>query len=69
MKKFFANLLSNSSTVSSKRFTALVGLILLVVAETSIIIGKQIPPELLYVLSGLILGSSAMTLAQKKLEE
>ena len=60
---FINNLFSDSATVSSKRFIALVSLLMFCICIVSqVFFSKTVPNELYYSLIALITGSSAMTL-------
>lgn len=66
MKQFFSDLLSDSPRINSKRFNGLIGLILLSLVIFAIIWGRQVDSSVIYSLIGLILGNSALTIADKR---
>lgn len=62
MGKFISELFSDSSKVSSKRFIAIFGLVLLSGVIVAGLIGITVNSEWIWSLISLITGSSAMTL-------
>jgi len=61
MREFVKNLLSDSGTVSSKRFISLFSLLLFTVVTIAVLAGYTVPNELIYSLVTLIAGTSALT--------
>ena len=61
---FTRSLLSEDGAVSSKRFIALISLILFCVMVIAALYGKVVPEVYIYADVSLILGQSAMTLVQ-----
>ena len=67
MRNFFKKLLSSSGgEASSKRFNSLAALVMLCGVIVAAILGHPVSDSIIYTLSGLIIGSSALTLAEKK---
>lgn len=64
MKNFFDNLLNADNPTSSRRFTAMVGLVLFLIESGCLIAGLNVPEYLLYTTTGLII--SALGLAALK---
>ena len=65
MKEFFKKLLSDSSEVSSKRFTSLYSLGLFTAVVIVSLFGIAVPQYIVYGLVVLITGSAALTLGEK----
>ncbi len=65
MKVFFRKLLSDSKEVSSKRTIAIVALLLLIAVVAAVIYGKVIDSSIIYALTGLTTGNSALTLGER----
>ena len=61
MKGFFNKLLNSEDPTSSKRFTALVGLILLVGSIVCSLAGIKVDHEIFYVTAGLTLTALGLT--------
>jgi membrane-bound ClpP family serine protease len=66
MNKFFLQLVTANSGVSSKRFISLVGTLLLIAIIVLSFCGINVPDIAYYTVSGIILGASGMTLLQNK---
>ena len=66
MNKFFLQLITANSGVSSKRFISLCGTLLLAAIIVLSFCGIQVPDIAYYTISGIILGSSGMTLIGNK---
>jgi hypothetical protein len=66
MNKFFIQLITANSGVSSKRFISLCGTLLLSTIIVLSFCGINVPDIAYYTISGVILGVSGMTLAQTK---
>ena len=62
MIKFFVRMITANSGVSSKRFIALYSLLLLTIAISVSFAGINVDESIYYVLAGLIVGQSALTL-------
>lgn len=65
MKQFLKSLLKSDGETSSKRFTAIVSLLLLTTCIIAHLFGVQIDHEVLYTLSALICSCLGMTLISK----
>jgi hypothetical protein len=65
MKEFIKKLFSDSPEVSSKRFIAIAGLFLLLLAELAIFIKIAVPMALIYSLVGLISAAAGLTTIEK----
>jgi len=66
VKKFFYELITANTGTSSKRFIALCAAFMLFAATIVNFFGIQIQVEIIYSLLTLAVGSSALTLFQKK---
>lgn len=65
MKPFFKSLLRADGETSSKRFTALITLLLLTACVIANLFGIQVDSNIIYTLGGIICASLGMTMVQQ----